>query len=193
MNRKRTAALVTGLALLLGVAAYLVVRGRSGVDWASVKAALMAQETIHGQGRVYASDGLEWEFAIWGIVKPDSAYASKGMIIPANPVTEAGPSPEVIRISNAMDYCGPEGLVTELLREGGRLGRARQGAWGGRQVLLAEVGRPGEVWVMAIDPESKLPIGLEMFVLEEGGRRLRGRCEYEYDRPLPAGFEQAPG
>ncbi len=193
MNRKRNAALATGLALLLGVAAYLVTRDRSGVDWASVKTALTAQETIHGQGRIYAGDSQEWEFAIWGIVKSGGEYVSKGMIIPANPATESGPSPEILRISNTMDYCGPEGLVTELLREGGRQGRARPGAWGGQRVLLAEVGRPGEVWVMAIDPGNKLPLGLEMFVLEEGGRRLRGRCEYEYDRPLPAGFEQAPG
>jgi hypothetical protein len=192
MNWKRTAALAAGLVIVVGVAAYLAARGKPGVDWPAVKAALMARETVHGQGR-YFGDGTEWDFAIWGAVRPDGRYVSKGMMVLAGAVAEEDPSPEVLRISSAMDYCGQEGLVTELLRDGGERARARTGQWGGDRVLLAEVDKPGEVWVVALEPETKLVLGMEMFVVEQGGRRLCGRCEYEYDRPLPPGFEQAPG
>ncbi len=193
MNRKLIAAIATTLAFVLVIVVYFLAKEKSRMDWPSVKAAMMARETIHGQGRVYDEDGQEWEFAIWGIMKPGDEYESKGMIIPVNPVTEEGPSPEVLRISNTMDYCGTEGIVTELLRQGARRERIKQGTWANQRVLLAEVDKPNEVWVMAIDPENKLPLGLEMFVLEGSERRLRARCEYEYDRPLPAGFKQAPG
>jgi len=193
----------------VAVAALVVVgRARPAVKWSAVLEAAGGRETMHGRGRVYLKDGTEWDYALWAKIEGAGRFITKGMarpvsLRPGEEELSSEPPPELPMLCDAMNCCGEGGIVERLSGAGGGRARARRCEWGGRAALMVEVetrkalGESGEGypdgWCFYLDPDAKLVRGMELFMVEEGELRLRGRCAYEYDLPLPPGFEEAPG
>ncbi len=207
VQRNRPLALaLLGLVVAAAAAAVLLTLWRRPVvRWQAVLDAAARKRTVHGKGRVYVRDGPEWEYALWGTIGPDGRCASKGMLrqVGLSPKGEAAaPQPEVLMLCQAMDYCGEGGIVVRLASDAADGVRARRERWGGREVLAVDVESPEgpgaeeaggpDGWRLFLDPETMLLLVMDLYVVEEGRRTVTGMCEYEYDVPLPPGFDEAP-
>jgi hypothetical protein len=209
MRRRRSltlAALALVVVAVVAAIGVLGVGGRPVVRWSEVLDALAQKETLRGQGRVYSADGPDWDYALWGKVGEGGSCTSKGMLrameLPGGRNAD-GPGPEVVVLCQAMDYCGENGIVARLATDRSASGPARREKWRGREVLAAEVdsrevlGTEGagipESWRLLLDPATHLLLGMELYVTRGGERMVGATCEYEYDVPLPPGFEDAQG
>jgi len=197
--------LAVALAVSAAVAALLfVVRPKFEVEWSEVLEAVGGCDTMHGHGRVCLRDGTEWDYALWARIKGPGRAVTRGMVKPANERAAARDDApeELAHLCNAMDVCGENGIVARLAAVG-RVDAARRTEWGGEPILVAEVntqqalGVRGEVepdwWRLFVDRQTKRVVGVELFTAAGEGRLLSGTCEYDYDLPLPPGFEEAPG
>jgi hypothetical protein len=189
------------LAAAAAVGSWVVTgRGRPVVRWVEVLEAARQRETIYGRCWLYPRDGSEWQYALWARREKEGGWATKGLLVPTGAAGGGEPTPELTVLCEAMDYFGEEGMVGRL--SGRQSGRARAGRLerAGQLMWEVELDTPGgeagggpDGWRLLIDPKAKLVRRLEVFMTEAGTQRLRGWCDYEYDLPLPPGFEEAPG
>jgi len=205
MERGRKRLWVVGLLVAAAAAGSWVVvaRARPVVRWAEVLEAARQRETINGRGWLYLRDGGEWEYALWARREGDDGWVTKGMLAPTGAAVGGEPTPELAALCEAMDYYGEEGIVRRLAGHQSGRARARRRERAGQLVWEVQLDTPeglrGEAsggpdgWRFLIDVKAKLVRRLEVSVTEGGEQRLRGWCDYEYDLPLPAGFEEAPG
>ena len=187
-----------------GIVLVLLVWPRPALRWAQVLEAVGERDTVYGRGHLYLPDGTEWDYALWARIEGPGRSVTRGMIRPANEraaARDVAPQ-ELTPLCNAMDVCGENGIVARLAAVG-RVDAARRTEWGGKPILVAEVnaqqalgvrgdGEP-DWWRLFVDGQTKRVLGVELFAAEGEGRLLRGTCEYDYDLPLPPGFEEAPG
>jgi hypothetical protein len=182
---------------------------RPAADWPASLKALDASKTMHGRGLCYLKDGTAWEYALWVRVRGPGDYQIKGLSRRVRPGPEevplpSAPDPQFLELCGAMTYCGDGGVLTRLAHSPTGRVRGRTTEWQGRpasefQFLTGEVlaeserDRYPDAWTFIVDPETGLVLASELFTVENGVRRLRARCSYEYGEPLPAGFEEAPG
>ncbi len=175
-------------------------RMRPMVRWDEVAAAVGRQDTLHGNGRVFLENGSEWEVALWAKIEGPGRMTPNWLVRPVKlPEGQSSvgeePKPGLMKLVEAMDICGEQGVVTGLA--GRRVKQAaRRTQWSGKDVLLAEVriessarGGP-ELWRVYVDEESGLVRAVAMFAEENGAERVRLRCEYEYNAALPPGFRE---
>lgn len=166
-------------------------------------------KTMHGTARIYPKDGGIWEYGLWARVSGPGRCEAKGPVRrvragPGEGPAPVKPDPELVSLCNAMTYCGKDGIVTKLAARPGVVVRGRRSESAGRPAWefhfrTADVLPPGEgasypaAWTLLADLKTELVQVVELYAIEDGDLRLRARCEYEYDRPLPPGFDQAPG
>jgi hypothetical protein len=208
-SRWRNRLLAAALLVVLAAAAWLLLgRARPVVKWSAVAESLHQRQTMHGKGRIYLSNGTEYAYALWGRIMPRGPCDVKGMALPVRTQGQeaelpAQASPQLITLCNAMDYCGENGILTRLASGPRGPARARPGEWAGRAALVVDVPSPvppaGEeagypdLFRLHIDTQTELVVCLELFLVEDGESKLRGRCDYWYDVALPPGFEEVPG
>jgi len=209
---RRLLPLALGVAIAAGVLGWaLAGRARPVLKWSEVLEAVGQRNTMQGRGWLHLRDGTEWRYGLWARMESGGRVITKGMLVPVSAAAARKPTPELVGLCEAMSYCGEEGILRRLAaRKGGlpagrQAGRARgrRIAWAGRRAWELRFDTPKELqeegrrypdrWRFVIDPETKLVRRVELFVREDGEERLRGWCDYEYDRPLPPGFEEAPG
>lgn len=199
-------AIVVGAGLIAWV---VVARARPAVSWPLVLQAVGDQTTIHGSARIHLEDGTMWEYSLWSRVEGPGRCETKGLAKRARPAPGESPLPErpsaeLTELCQAMDCCGEDGVVTRLASQADKPMPGRWGELGGQRVWEFRLetadataagqgeGHP-EAWVIAVDPKTKLVRALEVSAAGSGALGLRARCEYEYGKPLPAGFGDAPG
>ena len=195
------------LAVILAIvlAAIIFSWVRPMVGWSVVAGAMGRQDTLHGSGRVYLRDNSEWDCALWAKVEGPGKTIPNTMVRPVRlPAGQTAvperPDPMLMALGQAMDVCGEEGIITRLLASGDSRARGRRTEWHGKPAIMVEMQSPAslrraasgypDAWRFVVDPKSKLVLAVSMLVKEGGEDVPRGRCEYEYNAPLPKGFRE---
>jgi len=191
------------VALVLAVLVFSWVR--PVVRWRAVAEAMGRQDTLHGIGRIYLRDNSQWDCALWAKVEGPGQTIPNTMArpvrLPAGQTTvPQRPDPMLMAFQQAMDLCGEEGIITRLAASGHSRRRGRRTEWHGQPAITVEVQNPAslrrgatgfpDAWRLVVDPQSKLVLAATMLVKESGEDVPRGRCEYEYNAPLPKGFRE---
>ena len=196
MKSKRLMLTALALALAAAAAGLLLRHARPVLAWSEVMQALAHRETVHGRGWLHPSPGVEWHYALWARRRRNADWESKGMLLPGAGAEQAQPSPQALALCDAIATCW---FPTDRkgTAKGRRVERAGLPVWEFEitpsQETRDEGKSPHYRWRLLLDPKTKLVTRLEILAIQGELQTLAGWCDYEYDQPLPPGFEQAPG
>jgi len=190
--------IVGALALPLAAAAaagLLLTHAPPTLTPSEVRQALARRETVYARGWLYPTPGVEWHYALWAQKNPGGDWESKGMLVPGVGAGDAEPTPQVQELCDAIASCWLPRHWRGSLR-GRRVERAGLPVWEfqldpSRHMRDQAKGRT-YTWRLLVRPDTKLVQRLEISITQDGAQRLAAWCDYDYDLPLPPGFEQAP-
>ena len=202
----RWSAAMLPVVIAVGALVWLsVARGTREVSWPAALEAAEQRTTIHGMARFYLEDGSEWAYTLWVRVEEAGPGTDEGLLgllkVGGRRAEEMrGPDPELVALCKAVNYYGHEGILRRLAAARGSA-PAKRVALDEGSALVVELtgqeafgrqGTPPHLWHLYLDPDTLLVRKLEVFADDAGVRLRRAVCEYEYDAPLPPGFDEGP-